>query len=548
MDEGDDATETPSDVGGGNVIEINSKSTRKTKMTAGTTEKLCGYLSKLGSRGLLKSFKKRWFVFSENNCKLYYYRSPEDILPLGEIDVAKATFSFEVTNVERPGLFCISTPEKSYDLEAPDRQTCLFWLQELQKRRKDFSRKRTSQILSNTKLNRVQSVGKLESGLLRRPSAPDAIPDDPAIFTHVDCPKGMVGEGAAERHPTSRSWSFTKLRDQVVQTVSNRRQLQRRSNESSTESRSGRSSAESCSGDYLIPCEPSGGPSGGPSEEPASRRFQWRFSNSFRMKDASRFTPGPCKKCDQYVEQVASLKDDVLAMDDELDACHEVIKVLRNQIDYLSQQRDSLVQKTSLDSDGQELLNQKDVEIVTLKQQLDAKGGTMTALEGQLRCVQTDLATVKEQLALYQETIQVKDDVVVQLTNQISLLEEPPQQDDGSETGGTSYSPSRPDNHRISTSVSEENDADTLRDSLQAYTLQNRFLNKEILELNHLRTESESRENKLLICCSEWEAKYYQVQSKYLLLLNDLHVPRVGRKYIFNSNGLKNGIIIFCAT
>ncbi|XP_076371303.1 uncharacterized protein LOC143257061 [Tachypleus tridentatus] len=69
--------------------------------------KLCGYLNKLGSRGLLKSFKRRWFVFSENSCKLYYYRTPEDLLPLGEIDISKATFSFDVSP-EKPGLFTVS--------------------------------------------------------------------------------------------------------------------------------------------------------------------------------------------------------------------------------------------------------------------------------------------------------------------------------------------------------------------------------------------------------------------------------------------------------
>ena len=27
---------------------------------------------------------------------------------------------------------------------------------------------------------------------------------------------------------------------------------------------------------------------------------------------------------------------------------------------------------------------------------------------------------------------------------------------------------------------------------------------------------------------SDWEAKFYQIQSKYLLLLNELHNPQVG--------------------
>lgn len=69
--------------------------------------RLCGYLNKLGNRTILRTFRKRWFVFNENNCKLYYYKSPQDQIPLGEIDISLATFTFEVNNKERSGLFTI---------------------------------------------------------------------------------------------------------------------------------------------------------------------------------------------------------------------------------------------------------------------------------------------------------------------------------------------------------------------------------------------------------------------------------------------------------
>lgn len=69
--------------------------------------RLCGYLNKLGNQKILKTFRKRWFVFNDNNCKLYYYRSPHEQVPLGEIDISQATFSFDISDKERPGLFTI---------------------------------------------------------------------------------------------------------------------------------------------------------------------------------------------------------------------------------------------------------------------------------------------------------------------------------------------------------------------------------------------------------------------------------------------------------
>ena len=73
----------------------------------GREPKLCGYLNKYkeGARGIGRNFKKRWFVYVDTSCKLLYYRTPSDILPLGEIDIANASFSFEVGNGMNSGRF-----------------------------------------------------------------------------------------------------------------------------------------------------------------------------------------------------------------------------------------------------------------------------------------------------------------------------------------------------------------------------------------------------------------------------------------------------------
>jgi len=67
------------------------------KNSAEKTSKLCGYLNKckVGSRGG-RVFKRRWFVHADSSCKLFYYRTAQDTFPLGEIDIAQATFSFDV--------------------------------------------------------------------------------------------------------------------------------------------------------------------------------------------------------------------------------------------------------------------------------------------------------------------------------------------------------------------------------------------------------------------------------------------------------------------
>ena len=71
-----------------------------------------------------------------------------------------------------------------------------------------------------------------------------------------------------------------------------------------------------------------------------------------------------------------------------------------------------------------------------------------------------------------------------------------------------------------------------LQDTVTAYEMQNKFLNKEVLELNQLRQQAIDREQKLFLESSDWEAKFYQIQSKYLLLLNELHNPQVRKNNI----------------
>ncbi|XP_058879400.1 uncharacterized protein LOC131737003 [Acipenser ruthenus] len=73
------------------------KPVMKTKMEPSST-KLCGYLNKLG--GPLKAWKARWFIFEEKKCQLYYYRTSQDVNPLGSIDLANATFGYPAQDQE----------------------------------------------------------------------------------------------------------------------------------------------------------------------------------------------------------------------------------------------------------------------------------------------------------------------------------------------------------------------------------------------------------------------------------------------------------------
>ena len=109
---------------------------------------LCGYLNKMSGKGPLRGFKKRWFIHSNSDCKLKYYRAKGDLVPLGEIDVRRATFSISpaagqssssCSSSSSPSLiFTITTLDKEYMMEGSDQETTLFWIRELQRLRKEY--------------------------------------------------------------------------------------------------------------------------------------------------------------------------------------------------------------------------------------------------------------------------------------------------------------------------------------------------------------------------------------------------------------------------
>lgn len=74
--------------------------------------KLCGYLNKLSGKGPLRGYKPRWFVYDPRKCYLYYFKTPQDALPLGHIEIGDACFSYDVEGEE--GQFEIRTTGKEF--------------------------------------------------------------------------------------------------------------------------------------------------------------------------------------------------------------------------------------------------------------------------------------------------------------------------------------------------------------------------------------------------------------------------------------------------
>lgn len=91
--------------------ESTNVSLRNSELSSET--KLCGYLHKQG--GPLKAWKFRWFTYEEKKCQLFYYRTAQDLSPLGKVELRNATFSYPLQGED--GTFHIQTPERTFILK-----------------------------------------------------------------------------------------------------------------------------------------------------------------------------------------------------------------------------------------------------------------------------------------------------------------------------------------------------------------------------------------------------------------------------------------------
>ncbi|KYO21337.1 TBC1 domain family member 2B isoform A [Alligator mississippiensis] len=164
--------------------------------------------------------------------------------------------------------------------------------------------------------------------------------------------------------------------------------------------------------------------------------------------------------------------------------------------------------------DKLELLHQKDGQILGFNNQLEKLNLEKDSLQQEVKNLKCKVGELNEQLGMLMETIQAKDEVIMKLSRQLSDCEDNPP----SQSGIT--------NSSMSSSTNKElQELDKLKDNLQGYKTQNKFLNKEILELSALRRNTEARERELMAKYSSLEAKLCQIESKYLILLQEMKTP-----------------------
>ncbi|XP_046957071.1 TBC1 domain family member 2B isoform X1 [Lynx rufus] len=510
--------------------------------------RLCGYLQKLSGKGPLRGYRSRWFVFDARRCYLYYFKSPQDALPLGHLDIADACFSYQGPDdaaepgAEPPAHFQVHSAGAVTVLKAPNRQLMAYWLQELQQKRWEYCNGLDAATWDSRP---SPAPGDFSQGLVARDNSdviyphPDASAEKARNVLAVETAPGELEQAAhqpAAGHPNSSNFSFKQWGTELKNSMSSfrpgrghgesRKSVFYTNEEWELLDPNPKDLEESMVQEERRKQAPEGNKGGTSSGFPFDfgripykgkrplRDMIGSYKNRHVSGDPSAEGPqssgGVSKPAPET--QLQSQQEELERLKKDLSSQKELVRLLQQTV--RSSQYDKYFASSRLSEgvpkDALDLLHRKDDQILGLSGQLERLTLERESLQQEVRTLKGKVGELSEQLGMLVETIQAKDEVIMKLSRQLSESE-----DSTSSPTGVPGSPAG----------REQPELDRLKDSLQGYKTQNKFLNKEILELSALRRNAERRERDLMAKYSSLEAKLCQIESKYLILLQEVKTP-----------------------
>ncbi|XP_066037567.1 TBC1 domain family member 2A isoform X2 [Chamaea fasciata] len=470
--------------------------------TETSRKKLCGYLNKLGIKGPIKTWKSRWFFYDENKCRLLYYRTAQDINPLGSIDLSSASFDCKMENGER--VFEIRTPSRAFTLKAISKQAMMYWLQQLQMRRWEFCNTQSRFPVGSSQLVNEPLAGKTN------------VVDNEDLLPLVKTPTEAVGLKAASLPAPQTSTAlqnislkhpWTEIQNTVYNICGSKQLWGNNGNvfrfddfqehpenvdeEQEAEVEAGRAVKEGTLEDGRM----------GPRLN-WIRKARWMNSGFPGSEELSREK--------NSVDKVTVLQQQILTLTEEVKSQKELVKLLHKALEAAQQEKrvSSMYLTAAEDKDRLELVRHKVRQIADLTSRLEALEQEKKELEQILTLRDSHIQELKEHVQLLMEKNHAKQEVIMTLTEQMARELSDPLQEANTITVETLYK--------------QQEEIEHLKDDIDAYKTQNQFLNSEIHQVTQLWTNVAENEKALLMKCACLQARNCQMESKYLTVLRKL--------------------------
>ncbi|KAM9375974.1 TBC1 domain family member 2A [Pholidichthys leucotaenia] len=458
--------------------------------------KLCGFLHKQG--GPLRTWKQRWFSYEEKKNQLLYYRTPQDVMPLGRVELNGAIFTYPLT-LEK-GTFHIKTRKRIFILKASTQELMLYWLQQLQVKRWQHRQSITCSDPTNT----------TDSN-----SATDE------FLPVLKSPLGLVGEEAAANAATQLSPLINmSIKHPLIEIQNSVHCLRKRSSQDWTPSvfhvedpsqspdndTVAASSAPSTSSEppSLCPLSPSvdtsvaqdGGESVSLLEKRATRRLKSRRRDTLSSP------------------AVARLQQEKQILMEEVKSQKELVWILHKALEASQLEKRTCAEFVAADSEQErlELLRHRERQAADLRRRLEEAKVQEEVAKRSLAQREVQLEELQEKVRMMKEKNNAKQEVIIKLSDQVSTCLSDPRHP-------ASFCDASMDSQKIQQLQQE---IENLKDDIDAIKTQNKFLNSEIHQLTGLWRKSSEQEKNLMMKCAYLEATKCQMESRYLGVLRTL--------------------------
>uniref|UniRef100_UPI00398F6866 TBC1 domain family member 2A isoform X1 n=1 Tax=Pristiophorus japonicus TaxID=55135 RepID=UPI00398F6866 len=528
------SAETPTETDDlANYLQLKSSNKRRA-----LPKKLCGYLNKLGGKGPLKGCKTRWFVYDQKKCHLYYFRTAQDSSPLGSMDLANAVFNYCLEAEE--GTFEIKTPEKAYTLKAKNREVMMYWLQQLQQKRWEHDEQNHLLVDSLT-----ISTQHPES-----PPAFNSEEETSEFLDPVKTPTGFVGETAASLpaplQPTTLHNISLKHLGTEIQNFGSKTVFQFYGNKPLRENRTsfeeinqgtneaGEDVSLAKGADVAggtpekpcplskITCNPLCHPECKlkPQQVKESRQEEQKTPQQKCSGGSLRNLTNLLNSSPLSLEKVAAkdgispdkvtrLHNDILGLTNELNAQKELVKLLHRALEAAQQEKRACNSYlVADDSTRLELVRHKVRQIRDLDNRICLLEKEKQELEQSLQLERAHSEELKQHIQLLMEKNHAKQEVILKLSEQ--MANESISRSEACEKVNTETL------SKLKQKIAH------LKDDQEAYKTQNKFLNCEIYQITKLWQSTSDHEKTLAMKCAYLEARYCQIESKYLVMLHNL--------------------------
>ncbi|KAI1706937.1 rab-GTPase-TBC domain-containing protein [Ditylenchus destructor] len=441
-----------------------------------------GYLYKIEQRQLVGPSKRKfWFILPIDQPILYWFKSADDYHCSGRICLTGAAFLFDPRET---GRFEIHANSQVHILEAPTNQNRMEWLRLLQASRKHYYEKEeneSNQEGTKSTDSKNETATDFPESSTFSISASSAASANSTFYLDPD---GKLNLNSLEVPPPSRH-SNNSIDIDLVEVPTKR--IINKAKES-------------------------------------IRAF------SIYGSQPSKNQSNKCENCKELVELLEQLRNRCYELTDELIAHQELVSSLKRSVFTASKQRDTLVKLTEESTtmeDKLDIILERESTLAGLQFTVSELRREIEYLKEENRRLESENSALNTTMDAFRESVRTKDELIMKYYDQpeVKSKEKQPASNEEQLDGvpeailvDTSASPNVATKQLFDeASVSDINE---MKDLVVGYRVQNEFLNKEIMELQRIIQALEDRERKLIRQNFEVEAIYYQLKSRYIMVLN----------------------------